>query len=361
MQDAAHRRQYKVMVDRILSALDFMRVCGVGAAPGGSEASALRTVDFFVSHEGLQLGYEEALTRPVPIPTASASGRPKLRAPASPAVKVASATSAGSTSSAPGSASRPSPVVLPPLSIGGAAVESGAAAANLLGGQDSAGDGAFAGVGSAPHTPVHPPAAPHHEAHGKPPAAPAASVSVSAASSTGSARSRASSATSAAGGAAGASASSSAPPAAYYNLGTHFLWIGDRTRQLDHAHVEYCRGIANPVGVKVGPSSDPAELVALIARLWPHPAAQPGKIVLITRFGAGAVREKLPAVIAAVRGARFAAPVVWVCDPMHGNTRLVAGSGLKTREFDDILTELRCVTGMSVMGSAFHVTNAEAP
>lgn len=338
MQDAAHRRQYKVMVDRILSALDFMRVCGVGAAPGGAEASALRTVDFFVSHEGLQLGYEEALTRPVPVPTASASGRPKLRAPASPAVKVASATSAGGTSSAPGSASRPAaPVVLPPLSIGGAAVESGAAAD---GGQDSAGDGAFAGAGSAPYTPVHPPAAPHHEAHGKPPMpasvsahAAAASVSVAVASSSGSARSRAGSATSAAG--------PSAPLASYYNLGTHFLWIGDRTRQLDHAHVEYCRGIANPIGVKVGPSSDPAELVALIARLWPHPAAQPGKIVLITRFGAGAVRDKLPAVIAAVKAARFAAPVVWVCDPMHGNTRLVSGSGLKTREFDDILTELR--------------------
>jgi len=109
--------------------------------------------------------------------------------------------------------------------------------------------------------------------------------------------------------------------------------------------VEYCRGIANPVGIKVGPSSDPEELVRLIARLWPSPADAPGKIVLITRMGAQAVKERLPPIVRAVLGARFSAPVVWVCDPMHGNTRVVAGggpgSGLKTREFDEILSELR--------------------
>jgi 3-deoxy-7-phosphoheptulonate synthase len=130
-------------------------------------------------------------------------------------------------------------------------------------------------------------------------------------------------------------------PRTYYNLGTHFLWIGDRTRQLDHAHVEYFRGIANPIGIKVGPSSDPTELVKLIQRLWPNPSAMPGKIVLITRMGAASVSEKLPIVVKAVQAAQFSSPVVWVCDPMHGNTRVVAGSGLKTREFDDILSEIR--------------------
>ena len=74
--------------------------------------------------------------------------------------------------------------------------------------------------------------------------------------------------------------------ASHYNLGAHLLWIGDRTRQLDHAHVEYFRGIANPVGVKVGPTTVPHELITLIRRLWPDPAATPGKITLITRFGA---------------------------------------------------------------------------
>jgi 3-deoxy-7-phosphoheptulonate synthase len=128
----------------------------------------------------------------------------------------------------------------------------------------------------------------------------------------------------------------------YYNLGTHFLWIGDRTRQLDHAHVEYCRGIVNPIGIKVGPTTDPAELVALIRVLWPEPAAAPGKIVLISRFGASVVSDKLPALIKAVQGAAFAAPIVWTCDPMHGNTR-VTSTGLKTREFDDIVAELRYV------------------
>jgi 3-deoxy-D-arabino-heptulosonate 7-phosphate (DAHP) synthase class II len=125
----------------------------------------------------------------------------------------------------------------------------------------------------------------------------------------------------------------------HYNLGSHFLWIGDRTRQLDHAHVEYFRGIANPIGVKIGPSTDPAELVELVRTLWPNPAAWPGKIVLITRMGAAAVKDALPPLIRAVAEARFARPVIWTCDPMHGNTRITA-SGLKTRNYDDILQEL---------------------
>lgn len=90
----------------------------------------------------------------------------------------------------------------------------------------------------------------------------------------------------------------------------------------------------------MGPSSDPGELVRLIRVLWPRPRAQRGRIVLITRLGAGQVRAKLPAIIRAVQDAAFGAPVVWTCDPMHGNTR-VTGSGIKTRDFDDILSELR--------------------
>ena len=128
----------------------------------------------------------------------------------------------------------------------------------------------------------------------------------------------------------------------WYGCSGHFLWCGERTRQLDNAHVEYMRGIANPVGVKAGPSSDPAELVRVIRRLWPSPRDAPGKIVIITRLGAAGVLTALPRLITAVREAAFDSPVVWVCDPMHGNTK-VTSSGYKTREFDDILTELKCV------------------
>ena len=102
------------------------------------------------------------------------------------------------------------------------------------------------------------------------------------------------------------------------------------------------RGIANPVGVKAGPTSDPAELVRVIQRLWPSPKDAPGKIVIITRLGATGVQAALPKLITAVQEARFDSPVVWVCDPMHGNTT-VTSNGYKTREFDDILTELKCV------------------
>jgi len=125
----------------------------------------------------------------------------------------------------------------------------------------------------------------------------------------------------------------------WYNNSAHFLWIGDRTRQLDHAHVEYFRGIANPIGVKVGPTSKPDELVALIKCLWPEPAASPGKITLITRFGNGNVEEMLPPLLKAVQAAKL--PVVWQCDPMHGNTRNSKPDGkFKTREFDAILGEI---------------------
>jgi len=123
----------------------------------------------------------------------------------------------------------------------------------------------------------------------------------------------------------------------YFNLGAHFLWIGDRTRQLDHAHVEYMRGISNPIGIKVGPSSKPDELIKLIKAVWPNPEATPGKVTLITRFGASNVATMLPPLIKAVKAASL--PVLWISDPCHGNTTTTA-SGHKTRSFDDILKEI---------------------
>jgi len=121
----------------------------------------------------------------------------------------------------------------------------------------------------------------------------------------------------------------------WYNLGAHMLWIGDRTRQLDGAHIEYFRGIANPLGVKVGPSMDPDELIDLLAAV--EPDNRPGRVTLITRLGDRA-GELLPRFIAAVQKAKR--NVVWSCDPMHGNTEKTA-SGLKTRHVGRILDELR--------------------
>ncbi|KAF0693586.1 Aste57867_15451 [Aphanomyces stellatus] len=124
----------------------------------------------------------------------------------------------------------------------------------------------------------------------------------------------------------------------FYNLGTDFLWIGDRTRQLDHAHVEYFRGVANPIGVKVGPSTPPAELVELVRTLWPNPEATPGKITLITRYGDDKVESLLPLHIAAIQAAGL--KVVWSCDPCHGNT-ITTPNGYKTRPFARILSEVQ--------------------
>lgn len=124
----------------------------------------------------------------------------------------------------------------------------------------------------------------------------------------------------------------------WYNQGAHFLWIGDRTRQLDGAHIEYFRGIANPIGVKVGPSMQTAELLELVRTL--NPQNTPGRITLIGRFGRDRAADLLPAHVAAVRDAGL--QITWSCDPMHGNTRTAEG-GLKTRDFDDILGELRAV------------------
>jgi 3-deoxy-7-phosphoheptulonate synthase len=124
-------------------------------------------------------------------------------------------------------------------------------------------------------------------------------------------------------------------PNKWYNLGTHFPWIGDRTRGLDGAHIEYFRGIANPIGVKVGPSMTPEHLLELIEILNPHD--EPGRLTLIHRFGAKQIADCLPRLAEAVL--RAGRQVTWCCDPMHGNT-LVTQSGVKTRSFDEILDEL---------------------
>ncbi|MCC6877704.1 MAG: 3-deoxy-7-phosphoheptulonate synthase class II [Sandaracinaceae bacterium] len=121
----------------------------------------------------------------------------------------------------------------------------------------------------------------------------------------------------------------------YWDLTTHMPWIGERTRQIDGAHVELFRGVQNPVGVKIGPSIDPQELLRLIDAL--NPEDEPGKLVLITRMGAGKVADRLPPLVEAV--ARAGRRVLWICDPMHGNTQVTAG-GIKTRSFDDILREV---------------------
>ena len=116
----------------------------------------------------------------------------------------------------------------------------------------------------------------------------------------------------------------------------HMIWIGDRTRQPDGAHVEFCRGVSNPVGLKCGPSISEEDLLQLIDRL--NPANEAGRLTLIARFGAGKVAEHLPRLIRAVE--REGKNVVWSCDPMHGNT-IKADSGYKTRPFDKVLQEVR--------------------
>ncbi|NJM30372.1 MAG: 3-deoxy-7-phosphoheptulonate synthase class II [Rhizobiales bacterium] len=122
----------------------------------------------------------------------------------------------------------------------------------------------------------------------------------------------------------------------WYATSGHMLWVGDRTRQPDHAHIEFCRGIKNPVGLKCGPSLKADELIRLIDTL--NPENEPGRLTLIARFGADKVEKHLPEMIRAVK--REGRVVVWSCDPMHGNT-IKATSGYKTRPFDAILLEVR--------------------
>lgn len=119
----------------------------------------------------------------------------------------------------------------------------------------------------------------------------------------------------------------------HYLLNTHMPWIGERTRQLDGAHVEFFRGTRNPIGVKIGPTTTPDELARLTDRLDPH--EEPGRMVLITRMGEERVSEALPPLLEALRGRR----VLWMADPMHGNTRTTP-AGVKTRSFDAILKDL---------------------
>ncbi len=122
----------------------------------------------------------------------------------------------------------------------------------------------------------------------------------------------------------------------WYCTSGHFLWIGDRTRQTDHAHVEFCRGIKNPLGLKCGPSSKADDLLRLIDMLNPDNA--PGRLTLICRMGSDKAGDLLPPLIRAVK--REGRQVVWSCDPMHGNT-ISSASGYKTRPFDRILSEVK--------------------
>jgi 3-deoxy-7-phosphoheptulonate synthase len=121
----------------------------------------------------------------------------------------------------------------------------------------------------------------------------------------------------------------------FYNLSTHFPWIGMRTSEPEGAHVEYAKGIANPIGIKVGPSMTADRLQRLLAVL--DPSDEPGRITLIHRFGCDRIEELLPPMIQAVRA--VGKTVLWCCDPMHGNTRLTA-DGIKTRNFEDIVSEI---------------------
>jgi 3-deoxy-7-phosphoheptulonate synthase len=125
-------------------------------------------------------------------------------------------------------------------------------------------------------------------------------------------------------------------PGSFCCTSAHMLWIGDRTRQPDHGHVEFCRGIMNPLGLKCGPSSKIDEMLRLIDIL--NPENEPGRLTLIVRLGSDRVGEQLPAMIRAVQ--REGKIVLWSCDPMHGNT-ITSETGYKTRPFERILSEVK--------------------
>ena len=122
----------------------------------------------------------------------------------------------------------------------------------------------------------------------------------------------------------------------WYNVSAHMVWVGDRTRQIDGAHIEYLRGIKNPVGVKAGPSMDPDDLVKLCMRL--NPMNEEGKINVIVRMGANRVAEGMPKLVRAVKAEGL--NVLWSCDPMHGNT-IKSSNNYKTRPVEDVLTEVK--------------------
>ena len=121
-----------------------------------------------------------------------------------------------------------------------------------------------------------------------------------------------------------------------YDVSAHFVWVGERTRQPGGAHLDFAAKIKNPIGVKIGPKTTPQEALDLITRL--NPLNEPGRLTFITRMGAGKIRDVLPPILEAV--SRSGAKVLWVCDPMHGNT-YEAPSGYKTRKFDDVMEEVR--------------------
>jgi 3-deoxy-7-phosphoheptulonate synthase len=121
-----------------------------------------------------------------------------------------------------------------------------------------------------------------------------------------------------------------------YDVSGHFIWIGERTRQLDGAHVDFASKVRNPIGIKLGPKSTVEDALALIAKL--NPDNEPGRITFITRMGAGTIRQALPALVDGVT--KSGAQVLWVCDPMHGNT-FESKNGYKTRNFEDVLDEVR--------------------
>jgi 3-deoxy-7-phosphoheptulonate synthase len=121
----------------------------------------------------------------------------------------------------------------------------------------------------------------------------------------------------------------------WYDCSAHLLWVGERTRQLDGAHLRFLAGVANPLGCKLGPNATVDEVLGICATL--DPAREPGRLMLIARMGAGRTPDRLPALLRAVRDAGH--PVLWACDPMHGNTFTSPG-GRKTRRFDDVLTEI---------------------
>ena len=121
-----------------------------------------------------------------------------------------------------------------------------------------------------------------------------------------------------------------------YDVSAHFIWIGERTRQLDGAHVDFASKVRNPIGVKLGPKSTVSDALALIEKLDPN--REPGRLTFITRMGAGKIREALPALVDGMT--KSGAQVLWVCDPMHGNT-YEAPTGYKTRRFDDVMDEVK--------------------
>ena len=209
VRSPALQAEFERIVDSLTDALDFMKTIGAD----DSNRGALSSVDYYVSHEGLLLEYEEALTRMQPPPHAS--------------------TSTSRTADAASSGTEPLP----------------------------------------------------------------------------------------------------------YVLSAHTIWLGDRTRQLDGAHIEFFRGIRNPVGIKVGPTMAPADLVRLLDVVDPH--VEKGRVTLIGRYGASRVAECLPAHIRAVKASRHADSVIWCCDPMHGNTvSSPSNPSVKTRLFSDIVSEL---------------------